>query len=237
MPPVISGKMSITQLSPSDLKWVANQLKLGGLLKGNVTDKTTAEFLNAYSQFKTLNYLEFPQEIGPSTIEALAEIEGVTNRPAPKQEPAPKASEYKGRTMQLPHGMGVLKLEEPVTGCKNFHWVEFVKTDRVPQSKATIQQIIKIATNLEKLRTNYGGRSISITSGYRPPAINKAVGGVSNSRHILGDAVDITVDGISHWDFGTMVAGFWGNRGGVGHSRHFTHLDCRGYAARWLYGS
>ncbi|MFM7791515.1 MAG: D-Ala-D-Ala carboxypeptidase family metallohydrolase, partial [Microcystis panniformis] len=42
---------------------------------------------------------------------------------------------------------------------------------------------------LEKIRTDYG-KPIIITSGYRPEQINRAVGGVSNSQHIRGTAVD-----------------------------------------------
>jgi zinc D-Ala-D-Ala carboxypeptidase len=31
-----------------------------------------------------------------------------------------------------------------------------------------------------------------VTSGYRCPQLNRAVGGVSNSQHVLGQAADIT---------------------------------------------
>lgn len=43
---------------------------------------------------------------------------------------------------------------------------------------------------LDNLRRLYG-RPIVITSGYRSPALNDAVGGVKNSRHLQGLAVDI----------------------------------------------
>lgn len=36
-------------------------------------------------------------------------------------------------------------------------------------------------------------RPLFITSGYRVPALNKAVGGVPNSQHMFGQAVDIQV--------------------------------------------
>lgn len=35
------------------------------------------------------------------------------------------------------------------------------------------------------------GKPIVVTSGYRCPALNKAVGGVANSQHIYGQAADI----------------------------------------------
>ena len=36
---------------------------------------------------------------------------------------------------------------------------------------------------------------IKIGSGYRCPALNKAVGGVTNSQHMKGEAVDLCIDG------------------------------------------
>ena len=36
---------------------------------------------------------------------------------------------------------------------------------------------------------------IKIGSGYRCPRLNKAVGGVSNSQHMLGQAADLCIDG------------------------------------------
>jgi len=39
------------------------------------------------------------------------------------------------------------------------------------------------------------GEPIKIGSGYRNSALNKAVGGVSNSQHMLGQAVDLCIDG------------------------------------------
>lgn len=41
------------------------------------------------------------------------------------------------------------------------------------------------------------GRPIVISSGYRSPAVNKAVGGASSSQHVLGQAADITVPGLT----------------------------------------
>jgi uncharacterized protein YcbK (DUF882 family) len=37
---------------------------------------------------------------------------------------------------------------------------------------------------LEKVRTHFGNKPIIITSGYRPPAVNNAVGGARNSEHL-----------------------------------------------------
>ena len=39
------------------------------------------------------------------------------------------------------------------------------------------------------------GEEIKIGSGYRCQALNKAVGGVSNSQHMNGEAADLCIDG------------------------------------------
>ena len=47
---------------------------------------------------------------------------------------------------------------------------------------------------LEPLRKEMG-LPLKISSGYRSPQLNKAVGGVSNSQHMKGEAADLCIDG------------------------------------------
>lgn len=47
---------------------------------------------------------------------------------------------------------------------------------------------------LQPLREEMG-QPIKIGSGYRSLALNKAVGGVSNSQHMRGEAADLCIDG------------------------------------------
>jgi hypothetical protein len=52
--------------------------------------------------------------------------------------------------------------------------------------------LIKLVDNiLDPLRELYG-KPIHINSGYRSPAVNKKIGGVSTSQHVEGKAADIT---------------------------------------------
>lgn len=69
---------------------------------------------------------------------------------------------------------------------KNFNSDEF----ECPGSDE--HKILKeLVDKLQQLRDKYG-KSITITSGYRSPEYNAKIGGVTNSQHILGRAVDIT---------------------------------------------
>lgn len=78
---------------------------------------------------------------------------------------------------------------------KNFRLSEFLVTStgiaNIP-TKEVIDNIQKLVDNvLQPLRELYG-KPIIITSGYRSPKVNKAVGGSTTSGHMLGTAADIT---------------------------------------------
>lgn len=53
------------------------------------------------------------------------------------------------------------------------------------------------AAGFEKVRSILGDCAIVITSGYRNPRVNAAVGGVANSAHALGLAGDFRAAGFS----------------------------------------
>lgn len=60
-----------------------------------------------------------------------------------------------------------------------------------------IENLKSMCVNLLENIRNELKCSIRISSGYRCPALNKAVGGRENSKHTKGQAVDIYVDTMS----------------------------------------
>lgn len=62
--------------------------------------------------------------------------------------------------------------------------------DNKPSAVAESNLLLVARNILQPLRDAYG-KSIVINSGYRCPALNKAVGGASTSQHLKGEAVDI----------------------------------------------
>lgn len=62
--------------------------------------------------------------------------------------------------------------------------------NNVPSSEVK-KNLLLLAQNLEKVRSILMS-PIRISSGYRSPELNKAIGGVSNSAHIDGYAADFT---------------------------------------------
>ena len=50
---------------------------------------------------------------------------------------------------------------------------------------------------LEPVRTHFG-RPVIVSSGYRSPRLNVAIGGSQTSQHCRGEAVDFTIPGVSN---------------------------------------
>ena len=65
--------------------------------------------------------------------------------------------------------------------------------DNTPPPDA-LANLKRTALGLEAVRIMLGA-PISISSGYRSPAVNKAVGGAVNSQHLTGQAVDLICPG------------------------------------------
>jgi len=53
-----------------------------------------------------------------------------------------------------------------------------------------VELLARLADTMEKVRGILGASPIYITSGFRCPPLNKAVGGVSDSAHLFGCACD-----------------------------------------------
>lgn len=65
------------------------------------------------------------------------------------------------------------------------------KIDNTPTPQASENLEALINNVLDPLRAAYG-KPITVTSGYRSPKLNAAVGGVKTSQHRAGQAADIT---------------------------------------------
>jgi uncharacterized protein YcbK (DUF882 family) len=88
-----------------------------------------------------------------------------------------------------------------------------------------VDNIIALAKALQPVR-NRLGRPFRVTSWYRPPAVNAAVGGATRSQHLVGNAADLQVQGMSGRQVANAVMLTW--PGGIGiysNIPNIIHLD------------
>jgi hypothetical protein len=162
-----------------------------------------------------------------------AKIEGTEHDNNPVDKPAVRAATP---TIIVPGISIPVGVHQPVyRGC-NFSWAELTKGgSRIPVDETVTQRIVKLCTYLDGVREFLGNRPIRITSGYRDPQSNRAVGGASDSRHMYGDAVDFWVEGLDVVDVFEKLKGYH-PRGGLAVGNGFVHIDLRpGPPARWAY--
>ena len=90
----------------------------------------------------------------------------------------------------------------------------------------------ELVTILQKVRSHFG-QAVTITSAYRTPPRNKAVGGTTYSQHLYGKAADIKISGVSPQKVATYAETLLKEKGGIGTYDTFTHIDVRSIKSRW----
>ena len=85
--------------------------------------------------------------------------------------------------MKLTEHFTLAEFERSATAAR-LHIDNRVPAELVPNTRNLCEQV------LEPLREHFQ-EAVYVTSGYRCPQLNKAVGGVANSQHMRGEAADI----------------------------------------------
>lgn len=90
---------------------------------------------------------------------------------------------------------------------KHFTLSEFTKSQtasrRGIRNKPTDAQIARMKLLCEKVLEpvrEHFGKPVRITSGFRSFALNRAIGGSTNSQHSKGEAADFEITGISNYE-------------------------------------
>jgi hypothetical protein len=94
-----------------------------------------------------------------------------------------------------------------------------------------VDTALELAQFLEKARTAFGNKPVIITSGFRPAAINKSVGGASGSEHLYNaagvGAVDWYLKGVDIYNLQNWCVKNWPYSTGLGAPKGFIHTGIR----------
>lgn len=72
-------------------------------------------------------------------------------------------------------------------------------------NRAQIAAMVALCENvLEPVRSHFG-KPVRITSGFRSPALSKAVGSTSKSQHGRGEAADFEIAGVSNYEVARWI--------------------------------
>ncbi|QXP45111.1 hypothetical protein [Microvirus mar57] len=96
--------------------------------------------------------------------------------------------------------------------------------DNCPTDWLIYSNLFYLAYMLDHLRNVYG-RPLAITSGYRCPILNKAIGGVRNSRHLYGLAVDIRCLHNTDYEKIYQIIGKYARFIKYYSDKHYIHVD------------
>jgi GH24 family phage-related lysozyme (muramidase) len=145
-----------------------------------------------------------------------AEVELFTGKP-PQQQSAPRFTPSSPFTTRVtPHiTYGELCLGEE-------------RRRFVNQSQCDIAT--ELCTFIEKARAQFGNKPVIITSGHRPPAVNKAVNGASGSEHLYKPgcgAIDWYIDGVPVKTVQDWCVKNWPYSTGLGAPKGFIHTGIR----------
>jgi GH24 family phage-related lysozyme (muramidase) len=107
-------------------------------------------------------------------------------------------------------------------------------------NEAQCQIATELCTFIEKARAHFGQKPVIITSAHRPPAVNQAVNGASNSEHLFkpgSGAIDWYIQGVPVKTVQDWCVKNWPYSTGLGAAKGFIHTGVRASRARvvWDY--
>ena len=77
-----------------------------------------------------------------------------------------------------------------------------IDNDPGEEEQANLQQLCEQV--LQKVRDHFG-KPVTVTSGYRSPELNKAIGGSTTSDHCKGMAADIEIAGVPNYELAEWI--------------------------------
>jgi GH24 family phage-related lysozyme (muramidase) len=245
-------KLTNPFMKGEDVKQVQQKLSQRGI-SVDVDGVYGPDTKTAVQTFQRQNGLEVDGIVGPQTWAALSRGGAPSSAPGQSsggKQNAPSQNAPKQNTSQQnPQNqvdLGSINWNNPGTKISTYFTVgEVTKGDpaRIPTDPTIAKRIVDFARELDRVRDVWGS-GLGVTSWYRPPAVNAAVGGVANSQHIEGWAADVYPTNGKLAEFQSWIDKKWNGGLGYGAPKGFVHLDARsgfpcfgekGSGPRWNY--
>ena len=188
-------------------------LKFLGLYQGPIDGIKGIQTINAIKKFQETNNLKVDGIAGQQTIDKVREI--ITN--------------IQTKIGVTADGVAGLKtIDAYFRNCNKETWEDikhFKKSEFTCKCGCGLKNIqlefVKIA---DEVRVHFGNSAI-VTSGSRCPKHNAEVGGVANSRHLKGKAIDMYVQNISWYDLLEYLRELE-QKGKIRYCYHINNSDC-----------
>jgi peptidoglycan hydrolase-like protein with peptidoglycan-binding domain len=201
----------LTDLAPLEISELQKSLKALGYYTCPVDGKMGRNTSYAWAEWKADNHLNRHTEIGPESWQLIEQ-----------------------QLQQLKKKVDWTDFNQPISDYFTVGEATNFDPQRVPTNLTIQKNILLLAKELDKVREAWGS-PISVNSWYRPPSVNKAVGGVRNSQHLTGKAADIRPKQGDVLAFQSWLDKRWGKALGYGAKRGFVHVDLRPGNIRWNY--
>jgi len=118
----------------------------------------------------------------------------------------------------------------------DFRYAEFLDSDtaqahgitiRINEAGSVHRNLIDLVSRVMQPLRDTAGSPVIIKSGYRPPRVNKLVGGAPDSQHTTGEACDFRIKGMGYVESARLVAstGLPFDQLILEHDQHIVHVS------------
>lgn len=188
-------------------------LKFLGLYQGPIDGIKGIQTINAIKKFQETNNLKVDGIAGQQTIDKVREI--ITN--------------IQTKIGVTADGVAGLKtIDAYFRNCNKETWEDikhFKKSEFTCKCGCGLNNIqLEVVKIADEVREHFGNPAI-VTSGTRCPKHNAEVGGVANSRHLAGKAIDMYVQNVS-WNDLLEYLRELEQKGKIRYCYHINNSDC-----------